>query len=41
MTRPPPQGMAALGAYMHGKGVAFGIYSDEGTQTCAALGASQ
>jgi alpha-galactosidase len=29
-----PLGMAALGKYIHGKGLKFGIYSDAGTTTC-------
>lgn len=29
-----PQGMKALGDYMHGKGVRFGTYGDEGRLTC-------
>lgn len=29
-----PDGMKALGDYMHAKGVKFGTYSDEGTKTC-------
>jgi len=29
-----PDGMTALGDYMHSKGVRFGTYSDEGTKTC-------
>jgi alpha-galactosidase len=30
-----PSGMKALAAYLHGKGLKFGLYSDAGTQTCA------
>jgi len=30
-----PSGFKALGDYMHSRGVSFGIYSDEGTHTCA------
>ncbi len=30
-----PSGMKALGDYIHGKGLKFGIYSDAGTMTCA------
>lgn len=29
-----PSGMAALGTYLHNKGLKFGIYEDAGTQTC-------
>src|SRR5437763_2857596 len=29
-----PSGMKALGDYIHGKGLKFGIYSDAGTGTC-------
>lgn len=35
-----PSGMAALGDFMHEKGVKFGIYSDVGTRTCAGFPAS-
>ena len=30
-----PSGIKALGDFMHSKNVRFGIYSDEGTKTCA------
>jgi len=30
-----PSGMKALGDYIHGKGLRFGIYSDAGEKTCA------
>ena len=30
-----PGGMKALGRYIHGKGLKYGIYSDAGTATCA------
>lgn len=30
-----PSGMKALGDYLHGKGLKFGIYSDAGCKTCA------
>jgi hypothetical protein len=36
-----PSGMAALGEFMHSKGVRFGIYSDEGTKTCEGYPGSQ
>jgi len=36
-----PKGMAALGAYIHSKGLKFGTYSDEGTTTCAGYPASK
>lgn len=29
-----PSGMKALGDYIHGKGLKFGIYSSAGTMTC-------
>lgn len=29
-----PSGMAALGKYIHSKGLKFGLYSDAGTNTC-------
>jgi len=29
-----PDGMKAMGDYMHNRGVKFGTYSDEGTKTC-------
>ena len=29
-----PQGMLAVGDYLHGKGLKFGIYSSAGTKTC-------
>ena len=32
-----PLGMKALGDHMHSRGVSFGIYSDEGTQTCGGF----
>jgi hypothetical protein len=36
-----PSGLKALGDYMHGKGVNFGIYSDEGTKTCGGYPGSK
>ncbi len=36
-----PSGMKALGDYIHGKGLLFGIYSDAGIKTCAGRPASQ
>ena len=30
-----PAGMKALGRYIHGKGLKYGIYSDAGAHTCA------
>jgi len=30
-----PSGMGALAAYVHSKGLLFGLYSDAGTKTCA------
>jgi alpha-galactosidase len=36
-----PAGMRALGDYIHGKGLLFGIYSDAGVKTCAGRPASQ
>ena len=36
-----PLGMKHLGDYMHSKGVSFGIYSDEGTQTCGGFPGSE
>lgn len=30
-----PSGMAALGEYIHSKGLLFGLYSDAGFKTCA------
>ena len=30
-----PSGMKALGDYIHGKGLKYGIYGDAGTSTCA------
>jgi alpha-galactosidase len=30
-----PNGMKALAAYVHARGLKFGLYSDAGTQTCA------
>jgi hypothetical protein len=30
-----PSGMKAMGDYIHGKGLKYGIYSDAGTLTCA------
>ena len=36
-----PAGLKALGDYMHGKGVYFGIYSDEGTMTCGGYPGSE
>jgi alpha-galactosidase len=32
-----PSGMKALGDYLHGKGLKFGIYQDRGTMTCQKL----
>ena len=43
--RPDPQrfpsGMAALGEYIHARGLKFGIYSDAGSMTCAGRPGSQ
>ena len=36
-----PNGMKALGDYMHARGVSFGIYSDEGTKTCGGYPGSK
>jgi alpha-N-acetylgalactosaminidase len=36
-----PDGMKALGDYMHGKGVRFGTYSDEGSKTCGGYPGTQ
>jgi hypothetical protein len=36
-----PHGMKALGDYIHGKGLKFGIYEDIGTKTCAGYPGSQ
>ncbi len=36
-----PQGMKALGDYLHARGLRFGIYSDAGRQTCAGRPGSQ
>jgi alpha-galactosidase len=36
-----PQGMQALGDYLHARGLKFGLYSDAGTHTCAGMPASQ
>mmetsp|Transcript_22059 Transcript_22059/g.48745 ORF Transcript_22059/g.48745 Transcript_22059/m.48745 type:complete len:414 (-) Transcript_22059:93-1334(-) len=36
-----PSGMAALGDYLHARGVRFGIYSDEGPSTCGGYPASK
>jgi alpha-galactosidase len=33
-----PGGMRALGDYVHGKGLKFGIYTSAGTATCADIG---
>jgi alpha-galactosidase len=33
-----PSGMAALGTYIHGKGLLFGLYGAAGTLSCAGLG---
>lgn len=30
-----PSGMAATAAYVHGRGLRFGLYSDVGARTCA------
>lgn len=35
-----PSGMKALGDYIHGRGLKFGIYTDRGDQTCQNLPAS-
>lgn len=32
-----PDGIATLAAYVHGKGLKFGLYTSGGTNTCAAL----
>jgi len=32
-----PSGMKALGEYLHGKGLKYGIYQDRGTMTCQKL----
>jgi alpha-galactosidase len=32
-----PSGMAALGEYVHSKGLLYGLYSDAGTKTCAGF----
>lgn len=32
-----PDGIAALAAYVHGKGLKFGLYTSGGTNTCAGL----
>ena len=36
-----PEGLKALGDYMHSRGVKFGIYSDEGTMTCGGYPGSE
>ena len=36
-----PDGFKFLGDYMHGLGVKFGIYSDEGTKTCGGYPGSK
>jgi len=36
-----PGGMAALGSYIHSKGLKFGTYSDEGTMTCGGYPGSK
>jgi len=36
-----PSGMKALGDYIHGKGLKFGLYSDAGEKTCAGRPGSQ
>lgn len=36
-----PDGMKAVGDHLHGKGVRFGIYSDEGSQTCGGFPGSE
>ena len=36
-----PEGLRALGDYMHSKGVYFGIYSDAGTMTCGGYPGSE
>mmetsp|Transcript_35400 Transcript_35400/g.101728 ORF Transcript_35400/g.101728 Transcript_35400/m.101728 type:complete len:488 (+) Transcript_35400:51-1514(+) len=36
-----PSGIKALADHMHAKGVAFGIYSDEGTETCGGYPGSK
>jgi alpha-galactosidase len=35
-----PSGMKALGDYIHGKGLKFGIYGDHGTMTCMCVSQS-
>jgi alpha-galactosidase len=32
-----PSGFAALGAYIHGKGLSYALYTAEGTSTCSGL----
>jgi alpha-galactosidase len=36
-----PSGIAALAAYVHSKGLKFGIYSDAGTKTCGGRSGSR
>lgn len=36
-----PSGMKALGEYVHGKGLQFGIYSDAGLRTCLGMPGSR
>ncbi len=36
-----PSGMKALGDYVHGRGLKFGVYSDAGVMTCAKRAGSQ
>jgi len=36
-----PDGMKALGDYIHGKGLSFAIYSAESSETCGGYPASQ
>ena len=36
-----PQGMKAVGDYIHSKGLKFGIYTDRGTKTCDGRPAAQ
>lgn len=36
-----PSGFSALGSYLHGKGLTFGMYTAEGTSTCSGLPGSR
>ena len=36
-----PSGMAAIGSFLHRKGVRYGIYSDAGTSTCGGFAGSE